>query len=358
MKKKFKSWLTSILAGVSATAIVAGALPMIAPQTANAATEKVAVNPYLEYKFADSSNPWKNTGTATNGDMTAWGSPAHNGGWGLKVADNGGIYLRMSDKDDSFVQTDEFTFSMSCYIDSRPGWHGVPVSWSSFNTAGKKRVSRTYLLTPSTSTSSWLKFGDTDLTDGGKVAQQWYNNEGKEIVPNNDSTNPKWMNVVVSVKAGGKAYVKTRIENGTVYELEYDVPDDWTLFDTTNGDDFIFAIGASFTYNGSNCNEMSESKTKTQFDNIRFYDVAMTETQIDGYITNVAGTVYSYKVDIPETEYGTVTASKTQAMIGEQVTFTVTPDDGASVTTVKLNGADVSLDGNNQFTATMTAEGM
>ena len=360
MKKKFKSWLTSILAGVSALSIFGGVLPMLAPKTASAATEKVAVSPYLEYKFDDSANPWKNTGTATNGNMTASGGPKHLG-WGLKVTENGsndgGIYLRTQDKNDPLVQTNEFTFSASLYIDGRAGWHSVPISWTSFSTSQKEKVSRTYLLVPNASTSSWLKFGDTDLTDSGKVAQQWYNNEGQEVVPNS-ATNPGWTNLVVSIKAGDKAYVKARIENKTVYELEYDVPADWTLFDSTNGDDFAFALGASFTYNGSDATKLDESKSKMQFDNVRFYDVAMTETQIDAYISNVADPVYSYKVDIPETDYGVVTADKAQAMLGEKVTFTVTPDAGASISTVKLNGADVSLDGNNQFTATMTKEGM
>lgn len=359
MKQKTKAFFTKALVGVFAMSLFVGAMPYVSwGTTANAATQKQAVTPYLEYTFNDSTNPWKNTGSATNGDMTKSGSPENVGGWGLKVADNGGIYLRTSDKNDSFVQTDEFTFSMSFLIDARPGWHGVPVSWTSFNTSQKKKVSRTYLLTPSTTTSSWLKFGDTDLTDSGKIAQQWYVNEGQELIPNNNSTNPSWTNLVVSIKAGGKAYVKARISNSTVYELEYDVPNDWTLFDYTGGDDFIFALGGSFTYNGSDCQSIAESKTKMQFDNVRFYDVAMTEMQIDKYISNVGGTVYTYGVDIPETAGGTVTADKTKAMLGETVTFTVTPDSGAAVKTLFLNGARVTLDGNNQFSAVMTADGM
>lgn len=364
MKQKTKAFLAKALISVFGLSLVGGILPLLeTPNVAEAATTKTAVTPYLEYLFNDSANPWKNTGKATNGNMTAWGTPQNVGSWGLKVTESGsydgGISLRLEDKNDSFVQTDEFTFSMSFYIDGRASWHSVPVSWSSYNTTTQKRVSRTYLLIGNNSTHPWMKFGDTDLTDGGTVKNQYYNHEGKELIPNNNATNPGWTNLVVSIKAGGKAYVKARISSGTVYELEYDVPADWTLFDSTNGNVFDFALGASATYNNgvAYIDKLAESKSKIQMDNVRFYDVAMTETQIDSYISDVGATVYTYGVDIPEVEGGKVTADKTQAMLGETVTFTVTPDAGATVKTVSLNGESVVLN-NNQFTATMTTAGM
>ena len=117
MKKRLKTWITSIMASVFALSVFGSVVPMFATKTVNAATEKVAVKPYLEYKFDDSANPWKNTGSASNGNMTAWGKPQNAGSWGLKVTESGsydgGIYLRIKDKEDSLVKTDEFTFSTS-----------------------------------------------------------------------------------------------------------------------------------------------------------------------------------------------------------------------------------------------------
>ena len=161
MKQKTKAFLAKALVSVFGLSLVGGILPLIeTPNVADAAT-KTEVTPYLEYLFNDSAKPWKNTGSATNGDMTASSSPTNVGGWGLQVADNGGIYLRLNDKNDSLVQTDEFTFSMSFLIDGKTSWHSVPVSWASFNTSQKKRVSRTYFLTGGTeqTNSDWLRRG-------------------------------------------------------------------------------------------------------------------------------------------------------------------------------------------------------
>lgn len=361
MKQKTKAFLAKAFVGVFALSLVGGATALLhESNVVDAATQSSTYAPYLEYKFDDSASPWKNTGSAgTSGDMTKYGGVTNIGGWGLQTADNGGIYLTLTDKESDLVQTDEFTFSVSYYVDGRTSWHSVPFSWSSFDTTNKKRVSRTYLLIGGSSQSdpAWLRFGDTDLTDGGTVKQQWYNYEGKDVIPYN-ATKPGWTNLVVSIKAGGKAYVKAKADS-TTYELEYDVPADWTLFDSVKGDKFIFAIGGSPTYDGGrNADTLDESKAKMQCDNVRFYDVGLCEADVDKLLSNVASNISAYAVELPETTGGKVTADKQKAVVGETVTFTVTPDTGASVKAVILNGARVALDSNNQFSAVMTADGM
>ena len=360
MKQKTKAFLAKAFVGVFALSLVGGATALLhESNVVDAATQSSTYAPYLEYKFDDSASPWKNTGSAgTSGDMTKYGGVTNIGSWGLKTADNGGIFLTLTDKESELVQTDEFTFSVSYLIDGRTSWHSVPFSWSSFDTTNKKRVSRTYFLIGKDATHPWMKFGDTDLTDGGKVPQQWYNHEGTELIPNNNATNPGWTNLVVSIKAGGKAYVKAKA-GSTTYELEYDVPADWTLFDSVNGDKFIFAIGGSPTYDGGrNADTLDESKAKMQCDNVRFYDVGLCEADVDKLLSNVESNISAYAVELPETTGGKVTADKQKAVVGETVTFTVTPDTGASVKAVILNGARVALDSNNQFSAVMTADGM
>ena len=66
MKKKFNTWLTSILAGISALSILGGVLPMLNSKTASAATETQVIKPYIEYTFDDAQNFYGNTGTSAS----------------------------------------------------------------------------------------------------------------------------------------------------------------------------------------------------------------------------------------------------------------------------------------------------
>lgn len=63
-------------------------------------------------------------------------------------------------------------------------------------------------------------------------------------------------------------------------------------------------------------------------------------------------------VTIGAVEHGSVTADKSTAKIGENVTFTVAPEANYVVSSFKVNGADVALDGNNQAVVVMVAGGL
>lgn len=63
-------------------------------------------------------------------------------------------------------------------------------------------------------------------------------------------------------------------------------------------------------------------------------------------------------VTIGAVEHGSVTADKSTAKIGENVTFTVAPEANYVVSSFKVNDADVALDGNNQAVVVMVAGGL
>lgn len=63
-------------------------------------------------------------------------------------------------------------------------------------------------------------------------------------------------------------------------------------------------------------------------------------------------------VTIGAVEHGSVTADKMTAEVGADVTFTVAPEANYVVSSFKVNGADVALDGNNKAVVVMVAGGL
>lgn len=63
-------------------------------------------------------------------------------------------------------------------------------------------------------------------------------------------------------------------------------------------------------------------------------------------------------VTITQADHGSISADKSTAKIGENVTFTVAPEANYVVSSFKVNDADVTLDGNNQAVVVMVAGGL
>ena len=66
MKKRFGTWFTSILAGISALSILGGVWPMFTAKTASAATETQVIKPYIEYTFDNAQDFYGNTGVSAS----------------------------------------------------------------------------------------------------------------------------------------------------------------------------------------------------------------------------------------------------------------------------------------------------
>ena len=68
--------------------------------------------------------------------------------------------------------------------------------------------------------------------------------------------------------------------------------------------------------------------------------------------------INSAAVTITQADHGSISADKSTAKIGENVTFTVAPEANYVVSSFKVNDADVALDGNNQAIVVMVAGGL
>lgn len=68
--------------------------------------------------------------------------------------------------------------------------------------------------------------------------------------------------------------------------------------------------------------------------------------------------INSAAVTITQADHGSISADKSTAKIGEEVTFTVAPEANYVVSSFKVNDADVALDGNNQAVVVMVAGGL
>lgn len=68
--------------------------------------------------------------------------------------------------------------------------------------------------------------------------------------------------------------------------------------------------------------------------------------------------INSAAVTITQADHGSISADKSIAKIGENVTFTVAPEANYVVSSFKVNDADVALDGNNKAVVVMVAGGL
>lgn len=68
--------------------------------------------------------------------------------------------------------------------------------------------------------------------------------------------------------------------------------------------------------------------------------------------------INSAAVTITQADHGSISADKSTAKIGENVTFTVAPEANYVVSSFKVNDADVALDGNNQAVVVMVPGGL
>lgn len=68
--------------------------------------------------------------------------------------------------------------------------------------------------------------------------------------------------------------------------------------------------------------------------------------------------INSAAVTITQADHGSISADKSTAKIGENVTFTVAPEANYVVSSFKVNDVDVTLDGNNQAVVVMVAGGL
>ena len=134
--------------------------------------------------------------------------------------------------------------------------------------------------------------------------------------------------------------------------VSYDVPATWSPYGS--GNDFTFSLGGSFTKNGGNYGS-AESRYVGNMDNVRIYDFAMTEEQMETYAKS--GKVLTSGIQIAKSDNGQVSVEDNKPAIGSEVVFNVTPDTGYEVDQIFVNGVEIQAVGG-VYKTTMIRDGL
>ena len=187
MKQRLKTWLTSIMAGVSALSVFGGIVPMLSTKTANATTETVVVNPYIEYTFDSVANFTKNTGTSAS-DSTKDYTLKINGSADANAlqydgyanfSENASLYIPMENNPFISDLTD-FTITVDVNAGLPQNWYGSIFSWDSFtnftNTGSGSEIdkySRISTRYAASTSNVWFRLCDTYWKDSADYKLQY-----------------------------------------------------------------------------------------------------------------------------------------------------------------------------------------
>lgn len=148
---------------------------------------------------------------------------------------------------------------------------------------------------------------------------------------------------VVSSEEPKKTYqvTITQVEHAHVEadKTQAEVNETITFTITTDEDYHV----SSFKVNGNDVTITGNKATATMVEN--------------GLIVTIAVEANTHDVTIHSSENGTVVADKTTAIVGDKVTFTITPNDDFELDTFKVNGEAKEVT-NNTYEATMVKEGL
>lgn len=148
---------------------------------------------------------------------------------------------------------------------------------------------------------------------------------------------------VVSSEEAKKTYqvTITQVEHAHVEadKTQAEVNETITFTITTDEDYHV----SSFKVNGSDVTITGNKATATMVEN--------------GLTVTIAVEANTHDVTIHSSENGTVVADKTTAIVGDKVTFTITPNDDFELDTFKVNGEQKEVT-NNTYEATMVKEGL
>lgn len=274
------SLMTALSVACALTA--AAALPQLSVFRTTA--EKYAeIKPFLEYTFDDKDDFYKNTGTATGYTLTKNGATAdiERAGY-VEFTEN--TDLRFADDRNPFAEElTDFTIAVDINAKEAVYWHGAVFSWDSFDETGADAVEKyTRISTRKQGLSDaadWVRFSDTELTKqpSEKTHEQYYaNGNGHGLCKYDKNKESGLLTLVMSLETG-KTLTLRSYKNGALQEkLTYSVSG-WNLYE---GENKTFRIGSVVYANNPSA---LNGKFMGTMDNIRIYDRAMTEAQMDEY---------------------------------------------------------------------------
>ncbi len=118
-------------------------------------------------------------------------------------------------------------------------------------------------------------------------------------------------------------------------------------------------VGETVTFTVTTDENYEVDTFKVNGNDVALTDGKATATMVESGLTvklTVKQTLYS--VTLNETKNGTVTADKTSAVVGDNVTFTVKADEEFEVDTFKVNDKNVSLNDEGKATVAMVKDGL
>ncbi len=129
---------------------------------------------------------------------------------------------------------------------------------------------------------------------------------------------------------------------------------------SVTADKMTAEVGANVTFTVTPDENYSVKSFKVNNDEKQLNDSNQVVVKmVEGGLTVSAEfEINSAAVTITQADHGSISADKSTAKIGENVTFTVAPEANYVVSSFKVNDADVALDGNNQAVVVMVAGGL
>lgn len=129
---------------------------------------------------------------------------------------------------------------------------------------------------------------------------------------------------------------------------------------SVTADKMTAEVGADVTFTVTPYENYSVKSFKVNNDEKQLNDSNQVVVKmVEGGLTVSAEfEINSAAVTITQADHGSISADKSTAKIGENVTFTVAPEANYVVSSFKVNDADVALDGNNQAVVVMVAGGL
>lgn len=129
---------------------------------------------------------------------------------------------------------------------------------------------------------------------------------------------------------------------------------------SVTADKMTAEVGADVTFTVTPDENYSVKSFKVNNDEKQLNDSNQVVVKmVEGGLTVFAEfEINSAAVTITQADHGSISADKSTAKIGENVTFTVAPEANYVVSSFKVNDVDVALDGNNKAVVVMVAGGL
>ena len=177
--------------------------------------------------------------------------------------------------------------------------------------------------------------------------------------PNEPSSSEKSSEAsqVVSSTQGGDTSSKNSVSSEEIKKT-YNVTITQVEHAHVEADKTQAEVGETITFTITTDEDYHVSSFKVNGNDVTITGNKATATMVENGLTvTIAVEANTHDVTIHSSENGTVVADKTTAIVGDKVTFTITPNDDFELDTFKVNGEAKEVT-NNTYEATMVKEGL